>query len=394
MNSFDVIIIGAGASGLMCALTAAQRGKKVLVLEHEKKAGKKILISGGGKCNFTNYDVSADNYLSQNPHFCKSALSRFNQYDFIALIEKYHIAYEERQFGQLFCIDSAKQILDMLLTECYLNKVNILLNMSISNIEKKDESFSIKTSDNHFNCHSLVIASGGISIPKMGATDFGYQIAKQFQHKIVRTDPGLVPFILPDKLLSQTKQLSGTALNATVSCNDKIFNDNLLFTHQGLSGPVILQISNYWHHNDTVNINLLPLDNLSDSLQQAKHKNPEQYLKSFLHHKTGLTKKLIHVWLSDNELDKKLKHLNEQNISDLHQRFHSWQVIPAKTSGFRIAEVTRGGVDTQDISSKTFMSNKINNLFFIGEVLDVTGWLGGYNFQWAWSSGFCAGKHV
>ena len=394
MDYYDVIIIGAGASGLMCAITAAQRGKKVLILEHEKKAGKKILISGGGKCNFTNYDVSAENYISQNPHFCKSALSRFNQYDFISLVEKYQIAYEERQFGQLFCIDSAKQILNLLLTECHLNSVKIQLNSSINQIKKVRQNFVIHCDENELNCQSLVIASGGISIPKMGATDFGYKIAKQFHHKIIRTDPGLVPLALNDKLLKKTKQLSGTAINATVSCNKHSFNDNLLFTHHGLSGPVILQISNYWYSGDEISIDFIPSHNIIELIANAQKSSPDLLLKTLIHQNTDLTKKFIQIWLSQQEADKKIKLLNESELNSLHKKLHEWKTIPSKTTGFRVAEVTRGGIDTQEVSSKTFMSQKEENLFFIGEVLDVTGWLGGYNFQWAWSSGYCAGLHV
>ncbi|VAW91271.1 Uncharacterized protein YhiN [hydrothermal vent metagenome] len=393
MKQVDVIIIGAGAAGLMCAIEAGKRGRNVLMLDHANKAGKKILMSGGGRCNFSNYSVDADNYISNNPHFCKSAISRYNQWNFIDLVQQYGIAFHEREHGQLFCDNSSKDILSMLLSEAKKYAVEIMLNTSIKVITKKADSQYIVESSNHrYQCQSLVIASGGLSIPKMGATPFGYKIAEQFKLNVVPTSAGLVPFTFQQHDKARLEKLSGIAVNSTVTCNNTQFKENILFTHRGLSGPAILQISSYWQQGNAVVINLLPDISLEIFLDSAIIEHPQQILKTVLIQL--LPKRLISTFLETSLLDTKLNSLTKSNIHFISDQLQTWTIKPNGTEGYRTAEVTLGGVDCNELSSKTMQVNSQTGLYFIGEVMDVTGWLGGYNFQWAWSSGWCAGQYV
>ncbi|MBV1951044.1 MAG: NAD(P)/FAD-dependent oxidoreductase [Cycloclasticus sp.] len=389
----DVLIIGAGASGLICAIEAAKRGRQVLVLDSANKAGKKILMSGGGRCNFTNYDVGSEHYLSHNPHFCKSALSRYTQWDFIAQVEDYKIPYHEREHGQLFCNDSSKDILTMLLSECANYKVNIQLNCQIQQVHKQQSGgFELETSTGSYHCQSLVIASGGLSIPKMGASAFGYQVAKQFGHHIWPTQAGLVPFTLHNQDKATFYDLSGISVPCRASNNKISFQDNLLFTHRGLSGPAILQLSSYWQAGESIQINLLPNLDLAVWLKEKKAEQPNRSLKALLG--KHLAKRLIVALLGLETADSPLQKLSYQRLDEISNQLQHWTIKPNNTEGYRTAEVTLGGVDCNEISSQTMASKKQPGLYFIGEVLDVTGWLGGYNFQWAWSSGWCAGQAV
>ncbi len=391
--SSDVIIIGASASGLMCAIEAGKRGRKVIVLDHANRAGKKILMSGGGRCNFTNYDVSADNFISHNPHFCKSALSRFTQWDFITLVEQYAIPYHQRDHGQLFCDDSAKDILNMLLAECKKAKVDIKLNCDIASVKHNpDKTFSLQTSLGNFSADSLVIASGGLSIPKMCASPFGYQIAEQFGHHIWPTHAGLVPFTLHTQDKERFSELSGIAVDSIVSNERTNFRENILFTHRGLSGPAILQISSYWQAGEAITINLLPDLNLNDLLKEKQKTQPKLKLKTVL--SEHLPKRLVMSIITTDLIESPLQSISHTEFSEISHRLHNWQIKPNGTEGYRTAEVTLGGVDCDELSSKTMESKKAPGLYFIGEVVDVTGWLGGYNFQWAWASGWCAGQTV
>ncbi|MEW5009539.1 MAG: NAD(P)/FAD-dependent oxidoreductase [Cycloclasticus sp.] len=392
-QSHDVVIIGASASGLMCAIEAAKRGRKVQVLDHANKAGKKILMSGGGRCNFTNYEVSADHYISHNPHFCKSALSRYSQWDFIGLVSDYKIPFHERDHGQLFCDESAKDILTMLLSECAHAGVKIQLNCDISAVEKTASGeFELQTSFGNYQADSLVIATGGLSIPKMGATPFGYKIAQQFGHKVWPTSAGLVPFTLQEADKSWIAKLSGVAINCIVSNQHSSFRENILLTHRGLSGPAILQISSYWQAGESITINLLPDLALDDVLNQARTESANTLLKNVL--AKHLPKRFISALLGEQLADSPLQSLSQKKLQAISQEIHQWQIKPNSTEGYRTAEVTLGGVNCDEISSKNMESNKVAGLYFIGEVTDVTGWLGGYNFQWAWSSGWCAGQTV
>ncbi len=389
----DVIIVGAGAAGLMCAIEAGKRGRKVLVLDHANKVGKKILMSGGGRCNFTNLNIVPENYISHNKHFCKSALTRYTQWNFIALVKKHHIPFHEKTLGQLFCDNKSKDIIDMLLDECRQANVNIHLDTEIQNIEKNNEShFFIKTNLGNFYCQSLVIASGGLSIPTMGASPFGYKIAEKFGIKIWPTRAGLVPFTLHQMDKEQLSPLSGIALDTFVRNEKHSFRANSLFTHRGLSGPAILQISSYWQAGENIFINLLPDYNVALYLKNAQHQHPQKQLHSIL--KELLTKRLVDVLLPAEIASKTLRSLSERDFEQIATNIHHWQIKPNGTEGYRTAEVTLGGVDCNAISSKTMEANNVSGLFFIGEVLDVTGWLGGYNFQWAWSSGWAAGQVV
>jgi predicted Rossmann fold flavoprotein len=389
----DVLIIGAGAAGLMCALEAGKRGRSTLVLDHANKAGKKILMSGGGRCNFTNTDINANNFISHNPHFCKSALSRFTQWDFIALVERYRIPYHERDLGKLFCDISAKDILRMLLTECTQAQVNLRLECSIDSIAKHDDGhFEIYTSQGHFQTNSLVIACGGLSIPKMCASPLGYRIAEQFGHHIWQTAAGLVPFTLQPQDKASLSELSGISVLSEVSNQRACFKENILFTHRGLSGPAILQISSYWQPGENVTVNLLPDLDLTDWLKARHTTNPNSKLKTQL--AELLPKRLIPALLGTETADTPLQEFSQARLATVAQQLRRWQLKPNGTEGYRTAEVTLGGVDCNELSSKTMQSNKVDGLYFIGEVVDVTGWLGGYNFQWAWSSGWCAGQIV
>lgn len=393
MLETDVIIIGAGASGLMCAIEAGKRKRNVLVLEHAAKPGKKILMSGGGRCNFTNITIEPENYISHNPHFCKSALSRYTQWDFIDWVQRSQIPYHEREFGRLFCNDSAKDILAMLLTECRAASVNIALNTAIDAVEQRpDQKFLVKTKLQNYVCHSLVIATGGLSIPKMGATPFGYKIAAQFGIPVWPTSAGLVPFTLQPDDKEQLSDLSGIALLCRASYAGHSFTENILFTHRGLSGPAMLQLSNYWNPGQLLTIDLLPETNLAAHLLQLRTTKPKSALKTAL--AELLPKRMITCLIDEMLLNSNLADLSSAQIDYVGGRINHWTIKPNATEGYRTAEVTLGGVDCNAISSKTMASHDVPGLYFIGEVLDVTGWLGGYNFQWAWASGWCAGQYV
>ncbi|HDN2511399.1 MULTISPECIES: NAD(P)/FAD-dependent oxidoreductase [Providencia] len=386
MKNIDVIILGAGAAGLFCASLAGKRGLNILVLDNGKKLGRKILMSGGGRCNFTNMYAEHSNYLSTNPHFCKSALARYTQWDFIGLVAKYNIPYHEKTLGQLFCDNSAQDIVDMLQNECNLPNISIKLRSEVTEVEKTPEGFLVTVNGSQVSARSLVVATGGLSMPGLGATPFGYRLAEQFGHSIIPTRAGLVPFTLHKPLLEALQVLSGISVAATVTAADgTLFKENILFTHRGLSGPAILQISNYWNPGEYVSINLLPTLSLSDFLMEEKQEHPNQSLKNTL--AKLLPKRLIEIMQAQGQIPEcALKQLNHPQVEALHNTLHAWQVQPNGTEGYRTAEVTLGGVDTHEISSKTMGSLKTEGLYFIGEVVDVTGWLGGYNFQWAWSS--------
>lgn len=370
----------------MCAIEAGKRGRKTLVIEHAEKTGKKILISGGGRCNFTNLTAQPGNFISDNPHFCKSALARYTPQDFISLVEKHGIKYHEKKLGQLFCDGSAKEIVNMLIGECENAGVELSVNCSVSEIIK-NEKFTIKTDTGEYTSDSLVIATGGISIPQMGATDFGYKIAKQFCLKLTKIVPGLVPFVLKD---NQFSELSGISIDSVINCGGISFRENILFTHKGLSGPAVLQISNYWNEGEEIRIDLYPNRNLKELLTENKSSKAE--LVNFL--AQYFTKRFSEVWCRVNFPSIPLNRLSDKEIETVAELIHNWIIVPDMTEGFGKAEVTRGGINTDELSSKTMECKKIKGLYFIGEVVDVTGWLGGYNFQWAWSSGFAAGQYV
>ena len=393
MEKFDVIIIGAGAAGLMCAIEAGKRGRKVLVLEKANKPGKKILMSGGGRCNFTNYHINPNDYISHNPHFCKSALSRYTQWDFINLVKKHGIPFHEKTLGQLFCDHKSQDILTMLLSECQQANVEIRLNTQIEKIEKvSDHHFKINSDRGDFHCQSLVVATGGLSIPTMGASPFGYKIAEQFGIKIWPTRAGLVPFTLHVAEKERFAELSGIGFDSLVS-NDQIsFRENILFTHRGLSGPAILQISSYWQPGEAILINMLPEINAVEVLKSAKKSQPQKQIKTIL--AEYLPKRVVELFLNTDLAEIKMAALSHQQLEDIAKLFANWPLKPNGTEGYRTAEVTLGGVDCDAISSKTLMAENVPGLYFIGEVLDVTGWLGGFNFQWAWSSGWAAGQVV
>ena len=392
MTETDVIIIGAGASGLMCAIEAGKRGRRVIVLDHANKAGKKILMSGGGRCNFTNYFVESNNFISNNPHFCKSALSRYTQWDFLALITRYQIPYHEREHGQLFCNESAKDILSMLLTECTNTGVSVQLNTSIENIELHADNFHLKTNQGNFKGQSLVVATGGLSIPKMGASPFGYKVAQQFGISVIPTRAGLVPFSLQSDDKDKFSPLSGIAVPCIISNQRQSFKENMLFTHRGISGPAVLQISSYWELGEEITINLLPDVTLETELKLKRQVKIKNRLKTILDF--YLPKRLLKCLLPEVLLNTSLQDISDRQIILIAELLHKWTIKPNGTEGYRTAEVTVGGVDCQSLSSKTMESKVVPGLYFIGEVVDVTGWLGGYNFQWAWSSAWCAGQYV
>ncbi|XBD33729.1 NAD(P)/FAD-dependent oxidoreductase [Pseudomonas anguilliseptica] len=388
----QVVIIGAGAAGLMCALTAAARGRQVLLLDHANKAGKKILMSGGGRCNFTNMYCEPGNFLSENPHFCKSALARYTQWDFIGLVAKHGAPYHEKKLGQLFCDNKASDILGLLLSECDEAGVTLRLDTSVSEISKLDSGYQLQTSAGLVRCESLVIATGGLSIPTLGATGFGYQIAKQFGHTLLPTRAGLVPFTITDpQLKALCSELSGTSVeDCVVSCNGQSFKENILFTHRGLSGPAILQISSFWQPGDAISINLLPHIDLPEWLAEQQREQPNSELKTLL---AELFTKKMAGFLADNWfVSKPMKQYTHAELKTIAEQLGDWQLVPAGTEGYRTAEVTLGGVDTREVSSKTMESLKSPGLYFVGEVLDVTGHLGGFNFQWAWASGYAAAQ--
>ena len=391
----DVIIIGAGAAGLMCAFTAARRGRRVLVLDHANKPGKKILMSGGGRCNFTNMCCEPANFLSANPHFCKSALARYTQWDFIELVAKHGVAYHEKKLGQLFCDNKASDILGLLLDECDQAGARLQLDTSVSEIAALEGGgYRLETSAGTYTCQSLVIATGGLSIPTLGASGFGYQVARQFGHQVLPTRAALVPFTITEpQLKALCTELSGTSVeDCLVSCNGQSFKENILFTHRGLSGPAILQISSYWQPGDEVSINLLPHLDLAEWLPAQQAERPNSELKTVLGEL--FTKKMAGLLAEQWFVSKPLKQYTPAELQAVAERLADWRFVPAGTEGYRTAEVTLGGVDTREVSSKTMESQKAPGLYFIGEVLDVSGQLGGFNFQWAWASAFAAAQYV
>ncbi|TPD91577.1 NAD(P)/FAD-dependent oxidoreductase [Pantoea vagans] len=391
MEQFDVIIIGAGAAGLFCAAQAGQRGLSVLLLDNGKKPGRKILMSGGGRCNFTNLYTEPAAYLSHNPHFCKSALARYTQWDFIDLVNRHGIAWHEKTLGQLFCDDSAQQIVDLLLAECDKGNVILRLRSEVLSVERDESGYTLQLNGSTVQAKKLVIASGGLSMPGLGATPFGYKIAEQFGLNVYPTRAALVPFTLHKPLLEQLQTLSGVALDTTIDAQDGTrFKEAMLFTHRGLSGPAVLQISSYWLPGEFVTIDLLPATPLEAFLTAQREAHPNLSLKNSL--AKILPKRLVEVLQALKVVpDITLKQLNSKQQTELAQTLHAWRIQPNGTEGYRTAEVTLGGVDTTQLSSKTMEVRVVPGLYFIGEVADVTGWLGGYNFQWAWSSAWaCA----
>jgi predicted Rossmann fold flavoprotein len=393
MKTFDVIIIGAGAAGLMCAIEAGKRGRRVLVIDHANKVGKKILMSGGGRCNFTNYTIEPRHYLSKNPHFCKSALKRYTSYDFIQWVEKHNIPYHEKSHGQLFCDNKASDIVAMLLQSANDAQVTVRLQTSIKELLPCNDQYKIiLTNGDQLTTSSLVIATGGLSIPTMGASPYGYQVAAQFGLNVFPTRAGLVPFTLQPEEKELFSPLSGVSLPVSVTCNAQTFDLDLLFTHRGLSGPAMLQISSYWQPGEYLTIDLDANDQWVTSLAQQKQSTPKMRLKHYL--EQFLPKRVVATFSSPSLLESELQSLSDKKLQELGLCFKQWQIKPNSTEGYRTAEVTLGGVDTDAISSQTMEVKHIKGLYFIGEVLDVTGWLGGYNFQWAWSSGWAAGQVV
>jgi len=391
--TFDVVILGAGAAGLMCGIESAKRKKNVLIIEKSQKIGEKIRISGGGRCNFTNINTHHSKFISQNPSFVISSLNQYSHLDFIELVNKYKISFHEKKLGQLFCDGSSQQIIDLLLSECQKNDVRIEISTFAEKIEKKNNLFFLKlSSGTTISTKSLVIATGGLSIPKIGATDFGYSIAKQFDLKIIPTKPALVPFIFNNETLSMCRELSGISIDSKVSYEKTSFNEDLLFTHRGLSGPSILQISSYWNENNFINININPEIDYCKYLLDIKLSNTQLYIQNIL--SETIPKRLALKLCELMNINGKLIEISNRKIEEIGNFLNNWSLKPIGTEGYRTAEVTCGGVDTDELSSKTMMSNKHPGLFFIGEVVDVTGHLGGYNFQWAWSSGFVAGQHT
>lgn len=392
VQTADVIILGAGAAGLMCAAVAGQRGRSVIVLEQSRVPAEKIRISGGGRCNFTNIHTSPSNFLSDNPRFCVSALKSYTQQDFIALVEKHRIAYHEKTRGQLFCDGSAQQIIEMLLSECRAARAQLKLGVKISEVAQTDGGFSIDTDAGKFACESLVIATGGPSIPKIGGSGFGYRIAQQFGMTVIAPRAALVPLTFDAEMLAQFKPLSGVAVEAEVSCGKARFDEALLFTHRGLSGPAILQISSYWQMGHDIAVDLTPSIDLLDLLKQARKERPRQELATVL--ADVLPKRLAQLVAERVNGPMRLADFSDKALQAAVTAVRDWRITPAGTEGYRTAEVTLGGVDTAGLSSRTFESSSVPGLFFIGEVVDVTGHLGGFNFQWAWSSGHAAGRHV
>lgn len=390
----DVIIIGAGAAGLMAAATAGYRGKSVTVVDMGKKPGRKILISGGGRCNFTNENASAENYLCQNPHFAKSALSRYSAQDFIELVDRHGLNYHHKTLGQLFCDNSAQDIVDILMTECEWAGVNIALRSEVISVNKNDTGYQVITAGESYQCESLVIASGGLTMPKLGASPIGFKVAEQFGLNVLPTMAALVPFTLHDHDKQKFDGLSGISLATEVTSEDGTsFKENILFTHRGLSGPAILQISSFWRSGQAVTINLLPETSIENLLAEWRETSGQKSIKNML--ATVLPKRFIEALVKQKDItDKAINQISNDEITYLSQYLHNWQIKPNGTEGYRTAEVTLGGVETDELSSKTFEAKKAKGLFFIGEAIDVTGWLGGYNFQFAWSSGVACGQAV
>ncbi|MEK7989661.1 MAG: NAD(P)/FAD-dependent oxidoreductase [Thiotrichaceae bacterium] len=392
-NHYGAIIIGAGAAGIMCAIEASKRNRQVLLIDKANKIGKKILISGGGRCNFTNLYIEANAYLSQNPHFCKSALARYTQWDFIALLEKHNLSWTEKTLGQLFCDQKAKAVVEALNNECEHVGTEIQTNCEIKTINKTETGFTCDTSLGTFTSTSLVIATGGPSIPRMGSTDAGIQISKQFGLKNIAFTPALVPFTFPQNELDNIFiPLSGTACDIGIRCNNINFRESLLFTHRGLSGPAVLQISSYWSKGKNIHINLFPNNDADSWMAEEIEHHPKAELKNRLAYK--LPKRLAHKLCEEIIDNKPMQQYSPSEIETIIEKLSNWTLTPSGTEGMRTAEVCTGGIDTRELSSKTFETKKIAGLYFIGETVDVTGHLGGYNFQWAWSSGWCAGQYV
>ena len=392
-RNFDVVVIGAGAAGLMCAIEAGKRNKKVLIIEHSSKIAEKIRISGGGRCNFTNIYCNSENFLSNNKHFCKSAFSKYTQNDFIDLVKKHKIKFHEKKLGQLFCDNSAKDIIEMLITECEIQKVEISLNTVIKSIIREKNLYILETGKNEkFICSSLVIATGGLSIPKIGASDFGYKIANQFNLKVTNLYPALVPLTFKDDILEFCKSLAGVSIEASVKINKTIFNEGLIFTHRGISGPSILQISSYWKPKRTIEVNLLPQNSIDRTLKERRIKTPKQNISNVL--SDFLPNKLALAITSLLNTNQKIVEASNSTLNKISNFINKLNVLPTGTEGYKTAEVTLGGIDTNEINSATMECKKYSGLYFIGEVVDVTGHLGGHNFQWAWSSGYVAGQNV
>jgi len=388
-SHWDAIIIGGGAAGLFCAIEAGKRGRKILVIEHSNRVGKKIAISGGGRCNFTNLHTTPESFVSTNPHFCKSALSRYTASDFISLVEKHGIAYHEKKLGQLFCNGSSQQIIDLLLSECSDAKVEIRTACTVESLAKENE-FLVQTNQGSCHSSSVVIATGGLSIKPLGATDLGYRIAKQFELVIEDPRPGLVPFTLDPELLKKLSELSGVSIDALVTFRGTSFRENVLITHRGLSGPAILQISSYWKPGQALSINLLPEVDALEIFRNNETTDVE--LATLL--SQYLPKRFAQAWCELFAPSKPLRQYNRRQLETIASEMHRFQVVPTGTEGFKKAEVTVGGVSTNELSSKTMEARRVPGLYFIGEVVDVTGHLGGFNFQWAWSSGYAAGQSI
>jgi predicted Rossmann fold flavoprotein len=391
-QNFDVVVIGAGAAGMMCAIEAGKRGRSVLVIDHARAPGEKIRISGGGRCNFTNIHAAPKNFISGNPSFCISALRRYTQADFIALVERHGIAYHEKTLGQLFCDGSSRQIVDMLVSAMTSNGAELRLSTSVERIEKTPQGFALTLSDGPVQCASLVVACGGKSIPKMGATGFGYDIATQFGLRLTETRPALVPLTLEPNMLARLAPLAGVAVDAVASCGKTQFAEAMLFTHRGLSGPAILQISSYWREGEEIGLDMLPKTDLFEALRKARAENGRQALHRAL--AMHLPKRLAQAIADDHGATGNLADFSDKALLRVAQSVNDWRFKPAGSEGYRTAEVTLGGVDTRDLDSRNMAAREVPGLYFIGEVVDVTGWLGGYNFQWAWSSGWCAGQAV
>ena len=392
-HTFDAIVIGGGAAGLMCAAVAGQRGLRVLVVEHANRVGKKILMSGGGRCNFTNTGTTPAQFLSANPHFCKSALARYTPSHFIELVERHGIAYHEKELGQLFCNDSSKQIVAMLLAECEAGAVEVRTSCSVEAVEHRDDGgFRLRTTGGSFDTPALVVATGGLSIPKMGATGFGYDLARRFGHEILPTRAGLVPLTLSGRPQEQLDGLSGVALPVEAHCNGVSFRNAMLLTHRGVSGPAILQISSYWQPGDALHLDLLPGEDALQRLRDERQARPATELRTILSDllPKRFAQRLCETTLAPFAPSRPARQFQEPQLREIAALLAAWPLVASGTEGYRTAEVTLGGVDTQGVSSSTLQSRQVPGLYFIGEVLDVTGWLGGYNFQWAWASGQAA----
>ncbi len=391
-QNYDIIVLGAGAAGLFSAIQAGKRGRSVCVIDHAKKPAEKVRISGGGRCNFTNVNTHPSRFISQNPHFCKSALKQYTQHDFIARVEEQGIAYHEKALGQLFCDESANDIIQMLLDDCMFNNVDIMLSTDIHKVSKRDTEFLVQTSAGNMHCDSLIVATGGLSIPKMGATPFAYELAKQFGLNIIDPRPGLVPFMFGGELLAGMSELSGVSVNGRVDTGQIAFDEALLFTHRGLSGPAVLQASSYWFPGNEIEVDLACKVDALAALKKGREEAPKKKLASIL--ETFLPSRLAQTISEETFPDIRIADLSNAKLEEVSKRIKHWRLKPVGTEGYRTAEVTIGGIDTNDLSSKTMEAKDVPGLFFIGEAVDVTGWLGGYNFQWAWSSGYVAGRNA